>query len=316
MIFLDLDNFKLVNDSLGHAAGDHLLAQLADRLKVCTRETDLVARQGGDEFLLLLSDLDRSHEAGPATETAMAVAESVATRVRRRSPSRSTSTARSSSPAARSASRCSRRTPSTPTTLMKNADAAMYQSKRQEPGGYVIFATSGEDPMEKLSLTTRLRRAVEHEHWVLHYQPVVNLLDGSVEGVEALVRWHDPNGGIVPPGEFIPLAEELGLIEAIGDWVIDAMAAQQRAWVDAGLDLDGGVQPVASPALVRRTWPRRSSGSCARPTSTPRGSSSRSPSPRRWPTPIAPRRSWPSCAPGACRSRSTTSAPGTRRSPG
>ena len=94
--------------------------------------------------------------------------------------------------------------------------------------------------MERLSLTTRLRRAVEHEHWVLHYQPVVNLLDGSVEGVEALVRWHDPNGGIVPPGEFIPLAEELGLIEAIGDWVIDAMAAQQRAWAQAGLDLTIG----------------------------------------------------------------------------
>jgi EAL domain-containing protein (putative c-di-GMP-specific phosphodiesterase class I) len=81
---------------------------------------------------------------------------------------------------------------------------------------------------------------VEQENWVLHYQPVVNLLDGSVDGVEALVRWQDPNGGIVPPGEFIPLAEELGLIEAIGDWVIDAMAAQQREWVADGLDLNVG----------------------------------------------------------------------------
>ena len=94
--------------------------------------------------------------------------------------------------------------------------------------------------MKKLSMTTRLRRAVEQENWILHYQPVVNLGDGSVEGVEALVRWQDPNGGIVPPGEFIPLAEELGLIEAIGDWVIDAMAAQQRAWAADGLDLTVG----------------------------------------------------------------------------
>jgi diguanylate cyclase (GGDEF)-like protein/PAS domain S-box-containing protein len=239
VIFLDLDNFKLVNDSLGHAAGDMLLAQLAERLRVCTRETDLVARQGGDEFLLLLSDLDRN-DAGPTSENGMIVAESVAARVHEALAEPFTLSGTEFIASASIGISLFPQDALDAETLMKNADSAMYQSKRQEPGGYVIYATSGDDPMERLSLTTRLRRAVEHEHWVLHYQPVVNLADGSVEGVEALVRWNDPNGGIVPPGEFIPLAEELGLIEAIGDWVIDAMGAQQRAWADDGLDLTVG----------------------------------------------------------------------------
>ena len=240
VIFLDLDNFKLVNDSLGHAAGDQLLAQLAERLRVCTRETDLVARQGGDEFLLLLSDLDRTHDTGSDRESAMIVAESVASRVHEALAEPFELNGTEFIASGSIGISLFPQDALDAETLMKNADAAMYQSKRQEPGGYVVFATSGEDPMKKLSLTTRLRRAVEHEHWVLHYQPVVNLADGSVEGVEALVRWQDPNGGIVPPGEFIPLAEELGLIEAIGDWVIDAMAAQQRAWAADGLDLTVG----------------------------------------------------------------------------
>ena len=240
VIFLDLDNFKLVNDSLGHAAGDQLLVQLGERLRVCTRATDLVARQGGDEFLVLLSDLDRTLDPPPGTETALAVAESVADRVHEALAEPFNLNGTEFIASGSIGISLFPQDALDAESLMKNADAAMYQSKRQEPGGSVIFATSGEDPLERLSLTTRLRRAVEHEHWVLHYQPVVNLIDGSVEGVEALVRWLDPNGGIVPPGEFIPLAEELGLIEGIGDWVIDAMAAQQRVWAADGVDLTVG----------------------------------------------------------------------------
>jgi diguanylate cyclase (GGDEF)-like protein/PAS domain S-box-containing protein len=237
VVFLDLDNFKLVNDSLGHQAGDLLLAQLGDRLRGCTRETDLVARQGGDEFLMLLSDLERGTGGMPGGDPAMIVAESVAERVHEvfREPFdlngvefyASGSLGISLFPQDALDGQ----------TLLKNADAAMYQSKRHDPGGFVVFATGGENSMEKLSLTTRLRRAVEQQNWVLHYQPVVNLADGSVDGVEALIRWHDPNGGIVPPGEFIPLAEELGLIELIGDWVVREMARQHAAWAADGLDL-------------------------------------------------------------------------------
>jgi EAL domain-containing protein (putative c-di-GMP-specific phosphodiesterase class I) len=196
-----------------------------------------VARQGGDEFLLLLSDLERGTGSVSGVDAAMIIAESVATRVhdalRRPFNLRGTDFFASASLGLslfpQDAADAS--------TLLKNADAAMYQSKKRDPGGYVVFSSGGEDPLKKLSLTTRLRRAVEEQHWVLHYQPILDLGDGSMKGVEALVRWRDPRGGIVLPGEFIPLAEELGLIEAIGDWVIDEFAEQDRTWRAQGLDL-------------------------------------------------------------------------------
>jgi diguanylate cyclase (GGDEF)-like protein/PAS domain S-box-containing protein len=238
VIFLDLDNFKLVNDSLGHAAGDRMLEQLADRLRECTRETDLVARQSGDEFLLLLSDLERGAGSQPGTDATAIVAESVATRVHEamREPFDLDGTQFYASASlgislfpqdAHDAG-----------ALLQNADAAMYQSKRNAPGGYVLFSAHDGDPLETLALTTRLRRAVEEQHWVLHYQPILDLGDDRMVGVEALVRWQDPNGGIVPPGEFIPLAEEMGLIEAIGDWVMDEFIAQSAQWQRDGLDLE------------------------------------------------------------------------------
>ncbi len=240
VLYLDLDNFKLVNDSLGHHAGDLLLAQLADRLRVCTRDTDLVARQGGDEFLVLLADLERTTgEPGPI-EPAMVVAESVATRVRE---AMAEPFDLNGTPFYATGSIGISLFPQDATdapTLMKNADAAMYQSKKQEPGGYVVFATGPDDAMERLSLTTKLRDAVQHESWVLHWQPIVDIETGHIESVEALIRWLDPNGGLVAPGEFIPLAEELGLIEAIGDWVIGELVRQRAEWREQGLSLRVG----------------------------------------------------------------------------
>jgi diguanylate cyclase (GGDEF)-like protein/PAS domain S-box-containing protein len=237
VIFLDLDNFKLVNDSLGHHAGDDLLKQLAERLRGCTRETDLVARQGGDEFLLLLADLERGIGPVAGTEAGLLVAESVATRVHEALQEpfdlggveffTSASLGVSLFP----------QDATDAISLLKNADTAMYQSKKTEPGGYIVYASGADEAIERLSLTTRLRRAVEQKHWVLHWQPIVELDQGTVTGLEALIRWSEPNGGIVPPGEFIPIAEELGLIEAIGDWVIEELAQQRKVWEAQGIDV-------------------------------------------------------------------------------
>jgi diguanylate cyclase (GGDEF)-like protein/PAS domain S-box-containing protein len=237
VIFLDLDNFKLVNDSLGHQAGDQLLAELAGRLRTCTRDTDLVARLGGDEFLILLSDLERGASPARQDELSTGVAESVARRVHEvlREPFH-LGGAEFYASASLGISLFPQDSVDTH-TLLKNADAAMYQSKRAAPGGTVLFSNDDDDPMERLSLSTRLRRAVESQHWVLHYQPIIDMEDHSVMGVEALIRWEDPNNGIVPPGEFIPLAEEMGLIDAVGDWVVDELASQHRAWREDGLDL-------------------------------------------------------------------------------
>ena len=238
VLFLDLDNFKLVNDSLGHHAGDLLLQELATRLSACTRDTDIVARQGGDEFLLLLGDLDRDPAPDADHESATEVAETIAGRIRDalREPFYLKGTQFYAGGSigisvypidALDVE-----------TLMMNADSAMFRAKRTDPGGHTFFSTGQDDPSERLSLGSRLRRAVETQSWVLQYQPIVDLADGRMVGAEALIRWQDTNGGLVAPGEFIPVAEELGLIEAIGDWVIDEMAAQQRKWMDQGLDIE------------------------------------------------------------------------------
>ena len=230
VMYLDLDNFKLVNDSLGHQHGDQLLIELAERLKTCTRETDLVARQGGDEFLLLLADLEHDEVDGAARR--------VADRIRRVLDQPFVLDGTEFHAMGSIGIAMFPRDAEDPTTLLMKADIAMSRAKRLSPGGYAMFTTDAEDASAKLSLATRLRQAVAEENWVLHFQPIVDLSDRRMVGVEALIRWKDQSGGIVPPGEFIPVAEELGLIEAIGDWVLDEVARQQREWRDAGLALD------------------------------------------------------------------------------
>lgn len=237
VISVDVDNFKLVNDSLGHEAGDELIVLLADRLREATRETDLVARPGGDEFLMLLADLDKATSL-PGGDGATLVAESVAGRVQAalRHPFEVAGTELYVT-----ASLGISLFPNhgdDAETLLKHADSAMFRSKQSHPGGYVLHGGGDVDPMSKLALSTRLRKAVENQSWMLHYQPLIELASASMVGVEALIRWPEPGGGLVPPGEFIPLAEEMGLIEAIGDWVVEELSRQDTAWRTEGLSLE------------------------------------------------------------------------------
>lgn len=242
VLSVDLDNFKLVNDSLGHEVGDQILGHLAERLGEATRETDLVARQGGDEFLLLLADLERDKES-PVPESAdgaLLVAESIASRVHESLREPFNIADREIYLTASIGIALFPMHGEDATSILKSADTAMFKSKSAGPGGYVVFATDDADALTKLSLTTRLRKAVEGQTWVLHYQPIIDLAEGEMVGVEALLRWQDPNGGLIPPGDFIPLAEEMGLIEVIGDWVVEEMARQDQEWRAEGLELELG----------------------------------------------------------------------------
>jgi diguanylate cyclase (GGDEF)-like protein/PAS domain S-box-containing protein len=236
VITTDLDDFKLVNDSLGHERGNELLGKLAERFREATRETDLVARPGGDEFLLLLADLERGGT--PGAGDPILTAEAVASRVRESLNEPFDLDGTEVYVTASIGIALFPNHAGDANELLRISDAAMYQSKRAAPGGYVVYSDKTDDSLGRLSLSTRLRKAVEHENWELHYQPIVDLGDGTMVGVEALIRWNDPGGGLVPPGEFIPLAEEMGLIEAIGDWVVEELARQDAAWRAEGLDIE------------------------------------------------------------------------------
>jgi diguanylate cyclase (GGDEF)-like protein/PAS domain S-box-containing protein len=237
-LFIDLDDFKLVNDSFGHAAGDELLRAVAARLRSAAPASDMIARHSGDEFLLVLSDLLPSGEGSLRTRDVRRLAERVAGTIRRvlKQPFLvagieiyvSASVGISLYPGDALDAEA----------LLKHADIAMYEAKAAGRNGHRLYMVDRDNALERLSMASRLRRTVERGHgFVLEYQPLVELETATVVGVEALLRWEDGEHGRVMPGEFIPLAERTGLISAISDWVIDEACRQASAWQRDGLDI-------------------------------------------------------------------------------
>ena len=241
VLLMDLDDFKLVNNSLGHAAGDEVLGQIAMRLREAVRDTDIIARQGGDEFLVLLADLegDRSIP-GPDMDAALMAAETAISSIQRALETPFSASGTEVYVTASTGVSIFPGTARDPHSLLKQADLAMYRSKKRGPGGHSVFSSEETDSTARLDFSTRLRKAVESRNWVLHYQPIVDLRDGRMTGVEGLIRWLDPTAGIIPPGDFIPLAEEMGLIESIGAWVVEEVCRQGAAWQREGFDLELG----------------------------------------------------------------------------
>jgi diguanylate cyclase (GGDEF)-like protein/PAS domain S-box-containing protein len=233
VLYVDLDDFKLVNDSFGHSAGDELLCEVSRRLAGSTRATDVVARQGGDEFLILIGDVDEGTGQVDVSEVARLVAEKVRTELARPMQMADTEIFTSASLGISLYPHDAQDAES----LLKHADIAMYKAKESGRDGYQVFTATGRDPRAQLSMAGRLRRAVEREELVLHYQPLVALASGEIVGAEALLRWRDGDRGVVMPNEFIPLAERTGLIAPISDWVIEEACRQGAVWREAGLDI-------------------------------------------------------------------------------
>jgi diguanylate cyclase (GGDEF)-like protein len=227
LIFLDLDRFKHINDSLGHATGDKVLQSVSKRLLACVRASDTVSRQGGDEFVILLSEIAYP-EAAAASANKILFSLSTPHSIGEQDLHVDASIGISIYPADGEDAE----------TLIKNADTAMYHAKERGRNNFQFFkAEMNLKAVERQSIEVDLRRALERKEFLLYYQPKVNLDTGEITGVEALIRWQHPHRGLLLPAQFVSIAEDCGLILQIGRWVLREACRQARAWQDAGLPL-------------------------------------------------------------------------------
>ncbi|MEY8875807.1 MAG: diguanylate cyclase, partial [Leptothrix sp. (in: b-proteobacteria)] len=225
VMMLDLDHFKRVNDTLGHAAGDNLLRVVAGRLSNVLRASDTVCRLGGDEFVILLAEL-------PIGDDAADVAEKILHEVARPVELGSTVVDLSVSLGIASFPEDG----DDPETLMRHADTAMYRAKREGRNSYRFFTRSMDEAVvQRLALENDLQQALERNEFALHFQPVIDVQQRQVVGAEALVRWQHPGGGLVSPGRFVPTAEESRLIRPLGRWIVRQACEQHLQWREAGL---------------------------------------------------------------------------------
>jgi diguanylate cyclase (GGDEF)-like protein/PAS domain S-box-containing protein len=231
VLFVDLDQFKRINDSLGHAMGDKLLRSVAGRLVACIRRTDTVCRMGGDEFVILLSQVESAQDAA-ITARKILRAVSAPHVIDNKTLDINVSIGGSTYPA----------DGQDPESLLSQADAAMFEAKQHGRNRYEFFRSDMRVRLAaRLLLERDLRYALGGNEFVLHYQPKVNLKTGMITGMEALIRWVHPQRGMLLPAAFVPIAEECGLILPIGQWVLLEACRQSKAWSDSGL----GVMPVA-----------------------------------------------------------------------
>jgi len=225
LLFLDLDHFKLINDSLGHAEGDRMLLDVAERLRSCVREGDTVSRHGGDEFVLVLQKIDQMHHVASICEK---ILQTIANPFSIQGHSFHVT--------------CSIGIALYPQdgrdaeTLFKYADMALYQAKDRGRNHFQFFSREmNERMLERITLDEALRSAISNDELLLHYQPLVNLSTGQITGLETLVRWQHPQFGMVSPVRFIPIAEESTLIASISEWVLRKACEDMRSWTDNGL---------------------------------------------------------------------------------
>jgi len=224
VLFFDLDRFKMINDSLGHSVGDDLLRRVAERVKESIRDADTVARLGGDEFIVLVPGIGSEDD---AAKVAQKILEGIRIPfvLEQRELFATTSIGVALYP----------NDGEDVETLVRNADTAMYRAKDQGRDNYQLYAPAmNAKALERLSLEHRLRQALTNEELVVHYQPLVDLRTGQIRGSEALVRWQHPEMGLLPPGDFIPLAEASGLIVPLGRWVLQTACDQIRTWQEMG----------------------------------------------------------------------------------